>query len=394
MLNTCQETIYYNTPPDNSHLQTTTPCLSLLDSAKKLENILKSSQSIDLASTDHIHNPLYNKKTLQSLIQKNLNSLNSLDQQRLLQDFLDCGPLHPLLKEEGITEILCNAYNEIYYEQNGEIKKHNDSFYSEHNYQSFIQRMLLESEQQINLEQPFTDGRWGNFRLHIISPPLSHQNTLISLRRKAQKTWTLEKLKNLEGITKSEQVLLKNLVKQKKNILIIGPTSSGKTSLLNALLQEVPNNERVLCIEDTDELTLPNNISGKLLTRNDPQKQLINYTQTDLLKQSLRMRPDRLILGEIRSDEAKDFLMMLSTGHQGCMASLHADQAHQALWRLEMLIQMASPQWNSHSIQKLISLSLNYIILIKKNETKRQVYDIHEIKTYEEGIGFILEKLT
>ncbi|MBE8163371.1 MAG: CpaF family protein [Bdellovibrionaceae bacterium] len=365
----------------------------LLTAAKKLENLLRQHQSIDLASTDHINNPLYNKKMLQQLIEKNLSDLNMQEQERLLQDFLIYGPLHTLISNEGITEILCNGYNEIYYELDGKIIKHQDVFFSEHNYQSFIQRMLLETGQQINLEQPFSDGKWKNFRLHIIQPPLAHNNTLISLRRKAKENWTLKKLKNLGSITKKESDYLQNLVKTKKNLLIIGPTSSGKTALINALLQEVEHTERVLCIEDTDEISSPNALSGKLLTRNDPQKQLSNYSQTDLLKQSLRMRPDRLILGEIRSDEAKDFLMMLSTGHQGCMASLHADQAHQALWRLEMLIQMAAPQWNSSSIQKLISLSLNYVILIKKSGKQRQLKNIYEIKTYEDGIGFILEKI-
>lgn len=366
----------------------------MFTATKKLENLLKQHQSIDLASTNNINNPLYNKKMLQDLIQQNLESLSSQEQERLLQDFLIYGPLHSLLNNEDITEILCNGHDTIYYEQSGEIKKHNDGFFSEHNYQSFIQRMLLETGQQINLEKPFTDGKWGSFRLHIIESPLSYKTTFISLRRKAKETWTLKKLKELDSITEEEQSLLQNLIKSKKNILVIGPTNSGKTSLLNALLQEIPETDRVLCIEDTDELSAPNALSGKLLTRHDPQKQLANYSQTDLLKQSLRMRPDRLVLGEIRSDEAKDFLMMLSTGHQGCMASLHADQAHQALWRLEMLIQMAAPQWSSASIQKLISLSLNYIILIKKKDKKREIHSIHEIKTYEDSIGFILEKLT
>lgn len=366
----------------------------ILSSAKKLEAILKGSRSIDLASTEHINNPLYSKKMLQDLIKNNFENLNANYQLRLLQDFLIYGPLHTLLDNEDITEILCNSYNVIYYEEAGQIKKHNDAFFSKHNYHSFVQRMLLETGQQINLERPFTDGKWKNFRLHIIQAPLSQKSTLISLRRKAKETWTLKKLKSLNSISDTEHSLLQNLIKERKNILVIGPTNSGKTSLLNSLLQEVPKTERVVCIEDTDELSLPNFLSAKLLTRDDPQKQLSNYSQADLLKQSLRMRPDRLLLGEIRSHEAKDFLMMLSTGHQGCMASLHADQAHQALWRLEMLIQMAAPQWNSNSIQKLISLSLNYIILIKKEGSKRRICDIHEIKTYEAGIGFILEKLT
>ncbi|MBE8221483.1 MAG: CpaF family protein [Bdellovibrionales bacterium] len=367
--------------------------LKIFTAAKKLEELLKQHQVIDIASTDHINNPLYNKKMLQEIIQKNLSDLNLQEQERLLQDFLIYGPLHLLLNNEDVTEILCNGHDTIYYEELGQIKKHTDVFFSEHNYQSFVQRILLETGQQVNLEKPFTDGKWKNFRLHIIQSPLSSKNTFISLRRKAKEAWTLEKLKTLDSITEKEQLFLQNLIKSKKNILVIGPTNSGKTSLLNALLQEVESTDRVLCIEDTDELSSPNSLSGKLLTRNDPQKQLTNYSQTDLLKQSLRMRPDRLVLGEIRSDEAKDFLMMLSTGHQGCMASLHADQAHQALWRLEMLIQMAAPQWNSRSIQKLISLSLNYIILIKKKDRKRQIHSIHEIKTYEDSIGFILEEL-
>jgi pilus assembly protein CpaF len=154
----------------------------------------------------------------------------------------------------------------------------------------------------------------------------------------------------------------------------------------------MPQTDRVVMIEDTSELHSPNSASVKLLTRRDPHGHLRDIHQSDLLKQALRMRPDRIVMGEIRGEEAKDLLMAFATGHTGCMGTLHAETARQALIRLEMLIQLGAPQWGLHAVRTLIWLSLQNIVVVKKDKAGRRVLDgIYRVTALEE-FGFLLER--
>ena len=172
----------------------------------------------------------------------------------------------------------------------------------------------------------------------------------------------------------------------------MGGTSSGKTSFLQSLLQEFSKNERAVIIEDTQELNLPNSACCSLLTRQDPSGCVRDITMDDLLKRALRLRPDRLVIGEIRGPEAKSLLMALATGHDGSFGSMHARTASEALLRLEMLIQMGAPQWNLKSIRHLIAMTLQNIFVVEKLNGKRQLQGIYQISSLEEN-GIILQKL-
>jgi pilus assembly protein CpaF len=186
---------------------------------------------------------------------------------------------------------------------------------------------------------------------------------------------------------------MKALVADKKNFLVIGPTGSGKTSLIDACLNSLKSNERVLILEDTFELRCPNPVSGKLMTRFDPNGVLPEITTYDLLRSALRMRPDRLVIGEIRGQEAKDYLLAISTGHAGSFSSLHASQASEALLRLEMLIQMAAPQWSLMAIRRLLMLSLDgFAVLARRRQDGSNFVGYWELSSLEEN-GIILEQL-
>ena len=216
---------------------------------------------------------------------------------------------------------------------------------------------------------------------------------VISLRRHPKNPWTFQKLKET-GWANAEQIeLLQKMVEKKENFLIIGGTGSGKTSLLNACLQHLQQNERAVIIEDTSEIKAPNAISCKLLTRQDAQGVLAPIDQTELVRQSLRMRPDRLVLGEIRGPEAKDLLMALSTGHAGSFATLHATDARQALLRLEMLIQLGAPYWSIEAIRNLIFLSLQKIVVVHRNkDSRRELAGIFQISSRESS-GILIDQL-
>ena len=187
---------------------------------------------------------------------------------------------------------------------------------------------------------------------------------------------------------------LKKIIQLQKNFLVIGSTGEGKTTVVNALLSETDSYERSLIIEDTQEIQLPNSLSIRLLTRDETQNGLCSVDQGQLVKRALRLRPDRLVMGEIRGNEAKDFIMALSTGHRGSFGTLHAKDPQQALLRLEMLIQMGAPHWKLSAIRRLLSLSLDLIIATKKDSSgQRKLEGIYRINSLEEN-GFLIERLS
>ncbi len=314
-------------------------------------------------------------------------------QSRMLEEFMGCGPLKPLLEDETLTEIIVNGPFQIWYEKSGTLLAHDDRFTSLLTYTNFLERVCLEAQIQVTLDQPTADGKWLNFRLHISGSYLTKEHTVLCLRRHPKIPWNFEKLEAQGWCSDEGRRLFEEIVARRENFLIVGSTGSGKTSVLNACLQLLEPNQRVVAIEDSDELILPNQVSTKLLTREDPFGVLRTIDQSFLVKQALRMRPDRIVMGEVRGVEAKDFLMALSTGHQGSMGTLHASHPRQALIRLEMLIQMGAPHWALSAIRQLIFLSLKHIIITGRDKEKKRVLQgIYEISSLEDT-GFLIERL-
>jgi pilus assembly protein CpaF len=310
---------------------------------------------------------------------------------RLEHEYFDAGPLVELLKEEGLSEIVINGPNSIWVERSGKLSRVDERFLSPLTYRNFITRLCREAHMIASLDCPFADGIWRGCRVHLIIPPAAGEHAVVTLRRHPDNPWTIEKLKNYGWASSPDVLALQKLVAERKNFLVVGGTGSGKTSVLNACLLEV-GEDRVVTIEDTSELKLPNDASTKLLTRRDPQGHLREVDQSELVRQALRMRPDRLVLGEIRGGEAKDLLMAFATGHHGCMGTMHAESARQALIRLEMLIQLGAPQWNLQAVRSLISLSLQAVVVVGRTENGgRALEGIYRIASLEES-GFLIEK--
>ncbi len=284
-------------------------------------------------------------------------------------------------------------YDIIWYEKNGALQRHQDYFSTKFTYQHFVHRLCQNANTHFTLDKPMTDGKILNFRLHLISEELTKSEVTISLRRHPENPWTFEKLQAANYMTQQQTETLKEMIQNKENFLIVGGTGSGKTSLLNACLQATREHERSVIIEDTSEITKPNQVSCKLLTRKDAQGALKEIDQAELVKQSLRMRPDRLIMGEVRGQEAKDLLMALSTGHAGSFATLHATDARQALIRLEMLIQLGAPYWSLDAIRNLIFLSLQKIVVVQRNQKgQRELTGIYQISSRESS-GILVDQL-
>ncbi|MCM2280806.1 MAG: Flp pilus assembly complex ATPase component TadA [Bdellovibrionaceae bacterium] len=329
---------------------------------------------------------------VRELVDRMTNPLSSPDAERIRAEYFESGPLQALLERDDVTEIIVNGPQSIWYECAGRLRMWEDIFLSDLTYRNFIQRVCRDAGVQLSLDCPFTDGHWRNFRLHLISPPAS-PHAALTLRRHPSSPWRLQDLQDRAWAPLDAMICLRQLIERKQNFLIVGGTGSGKTSVLNACLQELQPHERTVVIEDTSELTVPNRSSTKLLTRRDSTGHLRDIDQAELLKQSLRMRPDRLVMGEIRGNEAKDLLMAFATGHAGCMGTLHAETARQALLRLEMLIQLGAAQWSQQAVRTLVLLSLHAIVVVQRAaDGQRKLEGIYRLASLED-IGFLLEKI-
>lgn len=296
-------------------------------------------------------------------------------------------PLKKLISDCRVTEILINDFDKVFYEQAGQLIQAAVPFKSRNQYEDFLQSLAGAKKTYFNRERPFAEFSFEDFRISIVSNEVSKCGTALSMRRIALHPFDLsESNRHLTPFIPEE---LYELVRRKSNLLIVGGTSSGKTTLINGLLNIIPQNERCILIEDTDELILPNAASTKLLTRPFLNELLPAIEFDELIKRSLRMRPDRLLLGEIRGAEAFNFLMSISTGHRGSMTSLHADSPQEALLRLEMLIQLGAPQWSVESIRKLLFLSLDVVICLEKKDGVRKIKSVSYLSSLEQsGITF------
>ncbi len=328
---------------------------------------------------------------IEQIIENSTQSFPNETKKRIYDEFLGLGPISSLIDDEEITEIIINGWDKLWFEKNGCLQPYDDAFLSEQTYNNFVHRMFKKCNIQTTINRPFVDGKWDRHRIHIVAHPVSEQGFQICFRKHPENTWTLSSLEQNNWASSDEVKQLKSLIQNKSNLLVIGPTGCGKTSVLNAFLNEIQSNERVIILEDTPELTVPNSVSSKLITRIDPGENLKTITLAHLVKQSLRMRPDRLVLGEIRGSEAKDLALALSTGHSGSWGTLHAQSAQQALIRLEMLIQLGAPHWSIEAIRSLIKLSIDYIIVLTKKDSVRLLEGIYQITSLER-FGFCIEK--
>ncbi len=356
--------------------------LTLNDLANIFQNILKSVENNGL---HQIHRLDIECADLDKIYQLKSKNLPEETQSKLRNELFGAGPLEELLCNENVTEILINDWDNIWIEKNGMLQKHQEPFLSLMSFRHFLNRIYFDINSEPTISQPFLNANWRGFRLHIGLENVCSSKTHVSLRRISNSNWSLAQLVKYKWAEQTQVEFLKKIyLIERKNILIVGPTGTGKTTVLSALLAEIEEADRTIIIEDTDEIRIPNSSSLKLLTNtfsaNFPQ----NFNIADLIKESLRMRPNRIVVGEIRSEEAKDLILALSTGHSGGLCTLHAATAREALLRLEMLVQLGAPNWTTDSIRRLLSLALHYIVVVEKKESgERKLKSIHELGTNE-----------
>lgn len=363
-----------------------------LNEAKNIFQKLRSEKTAILAQDNLTASaPQLKEQSLNMSLQENLEQVDQAVRERILNELNGFGPVTDLLSDDSVTEILINQFDQIYFERFGKLMRSDDHFFDRNSYKDFIEKLCSFCQTYINSEKPYIEAQLNNLRITVLFPEIARGEYIVSIRKQPRTRWTFDRLAIQQWAQPCEIAAIKNLIAQKKNFLVVGGTGSGKTSLLQACIQEV-SADRLVIIEDTQELQPVYTQNTSLLTRIDPTKKLIDVTMNELIKKALRLRPDRLCVGEIRGEEATALLMALATGHDGSFGSLHARTASEALLRLEMLIQMGAPQWSLQSIRRLIGLTVQNILVVEKRDGIRCLQGVYELCSVEEH-GITLQQL-
>jgi pilus assembly protein CpaF len=315
--------------------------------------------------------------------------LSGPEKQRLLREVMDevfgFGPLEVFLRDPYISYILVNGPSKIYIEKNGRLEPTDVSFMDEKHLMRIIHRIGSNVGRRIDESTPMLDARLPDgSRVNAIIPPLALGGPTLSIRRFGVNPVDIKRLLELEALTEDMALFLKACVQCKMNILISGGTGTGKTTLLNVLSRWIPSGERVVTIEDAAELQLQREHVVRLETRPPNIEGEGCITQRDLVRNSLRMRPDRIIVGEVRGGETLDMLQAMNTGHEGSMTTVHANSPRDALRRLENMVSMAGINYPIRAIREQLSSALNVLIhLGRMTGGGRKILKIVEITSME-----------
>jgi pilus assembly protein CpaF len=318
--------------------------------------------------------------------------LNRTERDRLVEEILDeilgLGPLEPLLKDATISDILINGCDKIWIERRGLLQKCDVRFQDNRHLMQVIERIVSAVGRRIDETSPMVDARLADgSRFNAIIPPLALDGPSVSIRKFGTKAITAESLIQFGAVPRQVMEVLRGCVKSKLNIIISGGTGSGKTTMLNVLSGFIPDGERIITIEDSAELQLQQSHVVRLETRPPNLEGRGEITQRELVKNTLRMRPDRIILGEIRGAEAIDMLQAMNTGHEGSLATVHANTTRDALARFETMIGMGMPNLSDKNIREMIARALDVIIQLDRlSDGSRRLLTVTEITGMESGV--------
>ncbi|PHR00302.1 MAG: hypothetical protein COB29_15930 [Sulfitobacter sp.] len=312
----------------------------------------------------------------------------SLITQELLNDMMGIGPIEVLLKDDEVTDILVNGFDCVFVERAGLLEKTDLKFRDNDHVLGVARRIAASVGRRVDESSPMVDARLEDgSRVNIIIPPLSVQGTIISIRKFSQSQTTLSALVSKGGLTAQMAAFLDVAAAIHLNILISGGTGAGKTTLLNALSSKIGDGERVVTIEDAAEINLlqPHVIS--LETRPENIEGGGEVSQRDLLRNALRMRPDRIIIGEVRGSEAHEMLQAMNTGHDGSMSTIHANSARDALTRIEYLLLTHQQNFQSSAVRSQIASALDLVVhMARDHRGHRYIQSITEVVGVEGNV--------
>ena len=298
------------------------------------------------------------------------------------------GLLDTNIKDDTITEVMINGPKDIFIEQNGRLSRLDKQFESERRLEDIIQRIVGLAGREVNQANPICDTRLPNgSRVNVVLPPIALCGPTLTIRKFSKDPMTIEKLIEYGSLTREIADKLELLVKAKYNIFICGGTGSGKTTFLNALSNYIPKDERVITIEDSAELQIVGVANlVRLETRNANAAGAGQITIRDLIKSSLRMRPERIVVGEVRGGEALDMLQAMNTGHDGSLSTGHANSTRDMLSRLETMVLQGAPGLPLEAIRQQIASAVDIIIHLSRLRDKtRKTMEITEVVGYRDG---------
>lgn len=326
--------------------------------------------------------------------------LNFDEQERIHADLLDevfgLGPLEPLLRDPKISDILVNGKDHVFVEKGGLLQKVNTSFRDDRHLMQIIDRIVSRVGRRVDESSPMVDARLPDgSRVNAVIPPLALDGPSLSIRRFGTGPLAANQLVQLKSISPEMMELLSSAVRARISILVSGGTGAGKTTFLNILSQYIPNNERLVTIEDAAELRLAQENIVRLETRPPNVEGKGAIRQRQLLINSLRMRPDRIIIGEVRGEEAFDMLQAMNTGHEGSMTTIHANTPRDALSRLESMVAMTNMNLPEKSVRQQIASALTIIVQASRmSDGTRKITNISEITGMEENVISMQEIFT
>jgi pilus assembly protein CpaF len=311
------------------------------------------------------------------------------ERERLVNEVLDetfgLGPLEPLMQDPSVSDILVNGPKTVYVERNGQLERVDIAFNDDRHLVQIVQRIVGRVGRRVDETRPMVDARLPDgSRINAIIPPLALDGSLVSIRRFGGRPLLISDLINKKAITQDMVRFLAGCVRARLNVLISGGTGSGKTTLLNALSAYIPPDERIVTIEDAAELRLQQPHVGRMETRPANVEGSGEVTTRDLVRNALRMRPDRIVVGECRGPEALDMLQAMNTGHDGSMTTIHANDTRDALSRLEMMVGMAGFDLPIWIIRRQIASALQIVVQVARlTGGSRKVIKISEITGME-----------
>ena len=322
-------------------------------------------------------------------LDKQRHALNHAERRQLVDDVLDellgLGPIEPLLKDQTITDILINGHNSVFVERYGVLEASPMRFKDEKHLVRIIQKIVSAVGRRVDESSPMVDARLADgSRVNAVVPPLALDGALLSIRKFAKTPISMARLIEIGSVPAPVADVLKAVVAARLNVLISGGTGSGKTTMLNAMSAFIDNRERIVTIEDSAELQLQQEHIARLETRPANIEGKGEILQRDLVKNSLRMRPDRIIVGEVRSGEAFDMLQAMNTGHDGSMTTVHANTARDALSRVEQMIGMSGIDIPARSARAQIASAIHVVVQVARlSDGRRKLISLSELSGME-----------
>lgn len=336
---------------------------------------------------DQLHGEV--SRLAESVLAQEAMPLSSSEREKLVSDvqheLFGLGPLEPLLGDPTISDILVNSHNTIYVERRGKLEVTSVAFKDDEHLMRVIERIVSSVGRRIDESSPMVDARLRDgSRVNAIIPPLSIDGPVLSIRRFGAEPLRMNSLIENKALTKDIADMLQMCVSARLNVLISGGTGAGKTTLLNALSAHIPEDERIVTIEDSAELQLQQPHVVRLETRPPNIEGRGEVTQRDLVRNALRMRPDRIVIGEVRGGEAIDMLQAMNTGHDGSLTTIHANTPRDALARLETMIQMTGMRLSDRAMRQQVAAAIDLVVQVARlSDGTRRLTSITEITGME-----------